>query len=120
FKKLSLEMGGKNAAVIFADCDYPRMLETVLRSGFANQGQLCLCTSRLLIERPIYERLQADLLSRFKALRVGDPLLPDTEQGAVVSAAHQATILACLELARQEGGTILCGGEALQIPGRCM
>jgi len=119
FKKLSLEMGGKNAALIFADCDYPRMLDTVLRSGFANQGQICLCTSRLLIERPIYERLRADLLARVRSLRVGDPLLPDTDQGAVVSAAHQSKILACLALARQEGGQILCGGEALQVPGRC-
>ena len=119
FAKLSLEMGGKNAAVIFADCDYERMLETVLRSSFANQGQICLCTSRLLIESSIYERFRDDLVKRASALRVSDPLDPNTEQGAVVSAAHQQKILSYVALARAEGGRILCGGEAVKLDGRC-
>lgn len=119
FKKLALEMGGKNAAVIFADCDYEAMLDTVMRSGFSNQGQICLCTSRLLVESTIYERFRADLVARVKALRVGDPLEPDTQQGAVSSAAHQQKILSFFELAPAEGGRILCGGEPVKLPGRC-
>jgi aminomuconate-semialdehyde/2-hydroxymuconate-6-semialdehyde dehydrogenase len=119
FKKLSLEMGGKNAAIIFADCDYELMLETVLRSGFSNQGQICLCTSRLLIEHSIYERFREDLVTRVKALKVGDPLHPETDQGAVVSKAHQEKILSYFEVARREGGKILCGGEPVQLEGRC-
>lgn len=119
FKKLSLEMGGKNAAIVFADCNYEQMLETVLRSGFSNQGQICLCTSRILVERPLYERLRDDLVKRVKALRVGDPLDPETDQGAVVSKAHQDKILSYFDLAIAEGGKILCGGEAVKLPGRC-
>lgn len=119
FKKLGLEMGGKNAAIVFADCDYERMLSTLLRSGFANQGQICLCTSRILIERPLYERLRTDLVAAVSALKVGDPLEADTQQGAVVSAAHQRKILDCLQTARAEGGRVLCGGEALALSGRC-
>ncbi|HEY9844208.1 MAG: aldehyde dehydrogenase [Candidatus Sericytochromatia bacterium] len=119
FKKLSLEMGGKNAAVIFADCEYERMLETVLRSGFANQGQICLCTSRLLVQDSIYERFRADLVARVKSLRVGDPRDPASDQGAVVSQAHQQKILSFFELAPAEGGRILCGGEAVSLEGRC-
>ncbi|MGV3523586.1 MAG: aldehyde dehydrogenase [Candidatus Sericytochromatia bacterium] len=119
FKKLSLEMGGKNAALIFADCDFETMLETVLQSSFRNQGQICLCTSRLLIERPLYARFREALLARVQNLRVGDPLEAATDQGAVVSAAHQAKILACLETARQEGAQVLCGGTAVTVPGRC-
>ncbi len=119
FKKLSLEMGGKNAALIFADCDYSDMLETVLRSSFANQGQICLCTSRLLVERSIYERFCQDFVARVRELKVGDPHLPETQQGAVVSAQHQQKILSCIQTARQEGAEILCGGQAIQVPGRC-
>lgn len=119
FAKLSLEMGGKNAAIIFADCDYELMLDTVVRSGFSNQGQICLCTSRLLVEKSLYERFRHDLVQRVKALRVGDPLDPASDQGAVVSAAHQQKILSYLELAPREGGRVLCGGEALRLEGRC-
>lgn len=119
FKKLSLEMGGKNAAVIFADCDYQAMLETVLRSSFSNQGQICLCTSRLLVERPLYERFCKDFVARVRQLRVGDPLLPETQQGAVVSGLHQQKILDCLQTARHEGAQVLCGGVAVSLSGRC-
>ena len=119
FKKLSLEMGGKNAALIFADCDYQEMLETVVRSSFSNQGQICLCTSRLLVERPLYERFCQDFVASVKALRQGDPLLDTTQQGAVVSAEHQQKILNCIQQARAEGAQILCGGQASQLTGRC-
>jgi aminomuconate-semialdehyde/2-hydroxymuconate-6-semialdehyde dehydrogenase len=119
FKKVSLELGGKNANLIFADCDFEDALATSLRSSFSNQGQICLCGSRILIERPLYERFRDEFVKRVKALRQGDPSDPATEQGAVVSKAHHEKVLACIETARQEGGTILCGGKATQLPGRC-
>ena len=116
FKKLSLELGGKNPNLIFADCRYEEMLTTTLRSSFANQGQICLCGSRILVERPLYERFKHDFVERVKALKVGDPAAPDTRVGAVVSQAHFDKILYYLDLARQEGGNILCGGERVQLP----
>jgi aminomuconate-semialdehyde/2-hydroxymuconate-6-semialdehyde dehydrogenase len=119
FKKLSLELGGKNPVLVFADCDYPSMLETTVRSAFTNQGQICLCGSRVFIERPLYERLRADLVARAKQLKVGDPLVEETDQGALISAAHHAKVLSYIELARQEGGTILCGGHEVRLSGRC-
>jgi aminomuconate-semialdehyde/2-hydroxymuconate-6-semialdehyde dehydrogenase len=119
FKKLSLELGGKNPNIIFADCDYNKMLDTTLRSSFANQGQICLCGSRILIERPLYERFRADFVERVRALRLGDPLLQETQIGAVVSLPHQDKILSYIELAQQEGGQILTGGRSVQLEGRC-
>ncbi len=113
FKKLSLELGGKNPNIIFADCDYDKMLSTTLRSSFANQGQICLCGSRIFVERPIYEQFKRDFVAKVAALKIGDPLAADTQVGAVVSLAHQQKILSYIELARKEGGTVLCGGEAL-------
>lgn len=119
FKKLSLEMGGKNPTLIFADCDYDRTLDMVMRSAFTNQGQICLAGSRILIERPLYERVRDDLARRAGALKVGDPLADDTQQGAVVSAAHRDKIMSCLKLAKDEGGAILTGGGVAQVGGRC-
>ncbi len=120
FKKHALEMGGKNAALIFADCDYEQMLDTTVRSSFSNQGQICLCTSRLLVEASLYERFCNDFVARAQALQVGDPLDLDSDQGAVVSAAHQQKILQCIHLAQAEGGEILCGGSSLTLAGRCL
>ncbi len=119
FRKLSLEMGGKNPNVIFADCDFDRAVEGTLRAAFSNQGQICLCGSRILVERPIYERFKETLVKRTKALRMGDPLEGGTEQGAVVSRIHFDKILSYLQIARAEGGRFLTGGNAAQIPGRC-
>jgi aminomuconate-semialdehyde/2-hydroxymuconate-6-semialdehyde dehydrogenase len=119
FKKLSLEMGGKNPTLIFADCDYERMLPVVLRSAFANQGQICLCGSRILVERTIYDRFRGDFVQRTKQLKVGDPLVSDTDLGAVVSKPHQQKILNAIETAKLEGGRILAGGSAASVPGRC-
>ncbi|MCS6930138.1 MAG: aldehyde dehydrogenase [Saprospiraceae bacterium] len=118
FKKLSLELGGKNPNLIFADCDYEQMLETTVASSFNNQGQICLCGSRIYIERPLYERFRRDFVARVQGIRVGDPADPQTRLGAVVSKAHFDKILAYIELAQQEGGRILCGGHAIQLPGR--
>jgi aminomuconate-semialdehyde/2-hydroxymuconate-6-semialdehyde dehydrogenase len=119
FKKLSLEMGGKNPNIIFADCNYEEMLQTTLRSSFSNQGEICLCGSRIFVERPLYAKFRNDFVARTKKLKVGDPLLEDSNLGAVVSMAHLEKILSYIELAKQEGGTILCGGEQIKLEGRC-
>lgn len=117
FKKLSLELGGKNPNIIFADCDYEKMLATTLQSSFANQGQICLCGSRIFIERPLYEKFKTDFVSRVKALKVGAPQEEGTKVGAVVSQSHQEKILSYVELARQEGGTVLTGGNKVILEG---
>ena len=117
FKKLSLEMGGKNPNIIFADCQYENMLETTLRSSFTNQGQICLCGSRILVERPLYERFREDFTARTAALKVGPPTDADTKVGAVVSRTHLDKIRSYIQLAREEGGTILCGGEQVALSG---
>lgn len=119
FKKLSLELGGKNPNIIFADCNYDEMLETTVRSSFANQGQICLCGSRIFVERPIYERFKSDLVSRALEMNIGDPLDEATNVGAVVSEPHMEKILSYIELARTEGGTILAGGNRVRLNGRC-
>lgn len=119
FKKLSLELGGKNPTMIFADCNFDEMLVTTIRSSFSNQGEICLCGSRIFIERPLYDRFKKDFVDAVKKLTIGDPLLQDTQQGAIVSKAHFEKILFYLNLAKQEGGKILCGGKAVQLQGRC-
>ncbi|MEL7531788.1 MAG: aldehyde dehydrogenase [Bacteroidota bacterium] len=119
FKKLSLELGGKNPNIIFADCDYDKMLDTSVRSSFANQGEICLCGSRILVERSLYERFKGDFVERIKALKVGDPQAADSNLGAIVSEAHMNKVLSYIELAKEEGGTILCGGKRLRRTGRC-
>ena len=119
FKKLSLEMGGKNPNVIFADCDFEQALTTTVRSSFANQGQICLCGSRIFVERAIYIRFRDALAERVRTLRSGDPRDEATQQGALVSKAHFDKVLAHLALAREEGGTMLTGGDRIQVPGRC-
>ncbi|HQU73278.1 MAG: aldehyde dehydrogenase [Calditrichaeota bacterium] len=119
FKKLSLELGGKNPNIVFADCDYPNALETTLRSSFNNQGQICLCGSRVLIEKSLYPRFRDELVALTQSLQQGDPQLPETRQGAVVSREHQEKILRYIALAQEEGGTVLCGGEAFRPEGRC-
>jgi aminomuconate-semialdehyde/2-hydroxymuconate-6-semialdehyde dehydrogenase len=118
FKKLSLELGGKNPTVIFADCNFDKMLKTVLRSSFENQGQICLCGSRILVERPIYEKFKLAFVEKVKALKVGDPN-EEVNLGAIVSKNHFEKILSYIELAKQEGGTILAGGNALKPNVRC-
>lgn len=119
FRKLSLEMGGKNPTLVFADCDFDNTVAQVLRAAYSNQGQICLCGSRILVERSIYTQFKQALLEKVRALRVGDPLTPSIQQGAIVSKAHFEKILGCIELARDEGGEILCGGHRVIVPGRC-
>lgn len=119
FKKLSLELGGKNATIIFADCSYENMLTTVIRSAFSNQGQICLCGSRIYIERPLYDKFKQDFVLKASELIVGDPNDLRTDLGAVVSFQHLQKILSYVELAKEEGGIILTGGNQKQPEGRC-
>ena len=111
FKKLSLELGGKNPNIVFADCDFEEAVSTTVRSSFANNGQICLCGSRVYIERPLFEKFRDELVRRAKQLTVGDPFDDKTDLGSLVSKQHREKVLGYLALAREEGGTILCGGE---------
>tara|TARA_Y100001968_G_scaffold237464_1_gene220831 strand:+ start:715 stop:2157 length:1443 start_codon:yes stop_codon:yes gene_type:complete len=115
FKKLSLELGGKNPTVIFADCDLEAAVEGAARAGFANQGEICLCGSRILVERPIYEQFLAALTRRVAAMKVGDPSAVETQVGALVSAAHRDKVESYIQLGQDEGGTIECGGKRPQL-----
>lgn len=119
FKKLSLEMGGKNPNVIFEDCDFDEALATTVRSSFSNQGQICLCGPRIFVQRSLYARFKDALVERTKALKVGDPLEAGTEQGALVSQQHFDKVMSYIDLAKQEGGRILTGGKRASLSGRC-
>ena len=120
FKKVSLEMGGKNPAIVFADANLDDAnLDTIVRSGFANQGEICLCGSRLLVQKSIYETFRERYVERVRALRVGDPNDAASNLGALVSKAHFDKVSGCIEHARAEGGHVLCGGHAITLPGRC-
>ena len=118
-KKSSLELGGKNPTLVFADAPRLDLVETVARSAFQNSGQICLCGSRLLIEQRYYDEFRDALVDRCRQLRIGDPTDPATVLGPVVSRAHFDKVMGHIELARAEGGKILCGGNAVQPPGRC-
>jgi aminomuconate-semialdehyde/2-hydroxymuconate-6-semialdehyde dehydrogenase len=119
-KKVSLELGGKNATVVFDDFDFSdTAMATLVRSGFANQGEICLCGSRLLVQRGIYERFREAYLDRVRALRVGDPADPASDLGALVSRAHLDKVTGCIERARTDGGRVLCGGDRVAVAGRC-
>jgi aminomuconate-semialdehyde/2-hydroxymuconate-6-semialdehyde dehydrogenase len=116
-KKVSLELGGKNPTLVFADSDWRAQLPTIVRSAFQNSGQICLCGSRILVERGIYNAFRDALVERALALRAGDPIDPDAELGPLVSQAHFDKVTTAIARARDEGGRVLCGGEALQRPG---
>ena len=119
FKKLSLEMGGKNPAIIFTDCNYNKMLETVVQSSFSNQGQICLSSSRILIQTEIFQRFKKDFIGKVNKLIVGDPQDHKSNLGAISSKNHFNKILNYIKLAEKEGGEILFGGKALKLSGRC-
>ncbi len=119
FKKMSLELGGKNPTLVFADADWRGNLDTLVRSAFANQGQICLCGSRLLVEASIYEEFRDAFVERVAALRIGDPADEHTQQGALTSAEHLDKVIGAIARAREEGGRILCGGERVRLSGRC-
>ncbi len=119
FKKLSLEMGGKNPSIVFSDCDFDKMMKTVVRSSFSNQGQICLCSSRILVEESIYEKFKTNFIQRVSDLRMGDPSEIETQFGALSSKGHFDKVIDYIEIAKQEGGKILVGGNAKKLNGRC-
>jgi aminomuconate-semialdehyde/2-hydroxymuconate-6-semialdehyde dehydrogenase len=117
FKKVSLELGGKNPNVIFADADMEQAVSTSIQSSFANQGEICLCGSRIFVERKAYGEFVDRFVGATKKLRVGDPSDEKTEVGALISEAHLRKVTGYVELARQEGGTIETGGHRLDRAG---
>lgn len=119
FKKISLELGGKNPNIIFDDCNWDKMMRTTVQSSFANQGQICLCGSRILIHESVYEKFKTEFITKVKELTVGDPLHANSKQGAIVSKLHFNKVMNCIALAKEEGGKILLGGNAIKPEGRC-
>lgn len=118
FKKLSLELGGKNPNIIFDDCNFEKAMETTMRSSFRNQGQICLCGSRIYIQSGIYEKFRDEFVRRTSEMVVGQPNDPKSQMGAIVSKQHYDKILSYIELAKDEGGTILTGGESVDVGGK--
>ena len=118
-KKTSLELGGKNPTLVFADAPRAGLVDAVARSAFLNSGQICLCGSRVLVQDAYYEEFRDALVAKAQAMVVGDPLDAGTYLGPVVSQAHFDKILRCVQLARDEGGSVLAGGDAVRVPGRC-
>jgi aminomuconate-semialdehyde/2-hydroxymuconate-6-semialdehyde dehydrogenase len=116
-KKVSLELGGKNPTLVFADSNWRAQMRTIVRSAFQNSGQICLCGSRILVERSIYAEFRDALVEHAIALRVGDPIDGDTDMGPLVSQAHFDKVVAAIARAKEEGGHVWCGGQALQRPG---
>ncbi len=119
FKKVSLELGGKNPNIIFADCDWDKMMRTTVQSSFSNQGEICLCGSRILVEESVYERFKTEFVAQAARLTVGDPLDENSKQGAIVSRVHFDKVMSMIALAKEEGGRLLLGGEAVHPAGRC-
>jgi aminomuconate-semialdehyde/2-hydroxymuconate-6-semialdehyde dehydrogenase len=117
FKKISLELGGKNPNVVFADADLDDCVATSIRSSFWNQGEICLCGSRIFVERPIYDAFVERFVAAAKKLRIGDPLDESTDIGALISAAHLEKVMGYVDLARKEGGTIVAGGNRVDRKG---
>jgi len=117
FKKLSLELGGKNPNIIFDDCDFDKALNTTLASSFANQGQICLCGSRIFIQRGIYEKFRDAFVEKVSRRKVSYPTDPEAKLGAVVSKGHMEKVLSYIQLTKEEGGTILTGGNQVHLEG---
>lgn len=113
FKKLSLELGGKNPNVIFADAQLDKAVKTTVSSSFLNQGEICLCGSRVFIERSVYDKVKDQLVQAAKEMKVGPPSADDVRMGAIVSKPHYEKVLSYIELAKQEGATVLAGGQAV-------
>lgn len=109
-KKLSYELGGKNPNIIFADADLDEVIDTTIRSSFINQGEVCLCGSRIYVERPAYEKFLEKFSSRVKELKVGDPFEEGTDVGALISKEHYDRVMSYIDIAKEDGGTFLTGG----------
>ncbi len=117
FKKLSLELGGKNPNILFEDADIDKAIKTSINTSFLNQGEICLCGSRMLIHESIYEEVKNRIVAEAKSLKVGNPKDDQVRVGAIVSETHYNKVLSYIELAKQEGGTVLTGGGALHPEG---
>jgi len=118
FKKLSLELGGKNPNIIFEDCDFEQAIQTTIRSSFANNGQICLCGSRVYIQESIYEQFKQELVNRTRLLMPGDPISDQTDMGALVSEPHLIKVMGHIEKAKADGGQILTGGQRPSMSGK--
>ena len=118
-KKVSLELGGKNPTIIFGDAPRKNLIDTLMRSAFQNSGQICLCGSRILIEKSIYKEIRDELVTRAKQMRVGDPSDTKTQMGSMISKLHFDKVMSHIELAKTEGGILLSGGNAVNPSGRC-
>lgn len=116
FKKMSLELGGKNATLVFDDVDVEKTASNVMRAAFANQGQICLCGSRIFVQRSIYDAFKNALVAKVSKMVVSDPLDPQSKFGALVSESHLNKVLSYIQLAKEEGGKILCGGLSPEMP----
>ncbi|CAG8652335.1 9500_t:CDS:2, partial [Racocetra fulgida] len=116
-KKVSLELGGKNANIIFEDCDFEKAVATSIKSSFSNQGEICLCGSRIFVQSSIYQKFLDAFVPKARNMIVGDPNDPKTEVGALVSQSHMEKVLGYIELAKQEGGVIECGGGRKHLQG---
>ena len=116
FKKLSLELGGKNPTIIFDDCDFDDALKTTIRSSFANQGQICLCGSRIFVQKGIYEKFKEAFVAKVSNSKVSFPEDPKANLGAIVSESHLTKILTYIDLAKKEGGKVLTGGNRVFLP----
>jgi aminomuconate-semialdehyde/2-hydroxymuconate-6-semialdehyde dehydrogenase len=119
FKKLSLELGGKNPTIVFDDCNFEETIKSIVTASFSNQGEICLCGSRIFVHQNIYEKFKTAFVERVKSLKVGDPNDDASNLGAIVSKQHQQKILSYIQLAKEEGGTVLCGGNEIKLEGRC-
>lgn len=119
FKKLSLELGGKNPTIVFSDANLEKAVNTAVKASFSNQGQICLCGSRIYIQKEIYSEFKTAFLAKVKTLQVGDPMDQETRIGAVVSKAHFEKVLHHIEVAKNEGGEIIHGGNPIKVAGRC-
>ncbi|MDQ7048259.1 MAG: aldehyde dehydrogenase [Enterobacterales bacterium] len=118
-KKFSLELGGKNPSLVFADCNFEATVKEVVRSAFSNQGQICLCASRIYVEQSIYEKFKSAFVELVEQIKIGDPLDETTQHGALVSQAHFDKVYSYIQLAQQEGGKIISGGKKVTLSGRC-
>jgi aminomuconate-semialdehyde/2-hydroxymuconate-6-semialdehyde dehydrogenase len=118
-KKMSLELGGKNPTIVFADAPRTTLIDTLIRSAFQNSGQICLCGSRILIEKSIYPEIRDALLAKLKSFRVGDPMDNKTQMGSLISKTHFDKVMSYIALAKEEGGVLLSGGIAIEPSGRC-
>jgi len=109
-KPVSFELGGKNAAIVFADCDFEKTMDGMMRAIFLNTGQVCLCSERVYVERPLYEKFKTELVRRVQQLKLGHPLEANTSMGPLISTEHRDKVLSYYALAKEEGARVLAGG----------